>query len=322
MEWFNQLRFSLFTLNNFCNWCTKTVPRNTFAEEEDAEDIFEDSLSESTSMYPAIISALIFAFELLGGTVGGGDFFNFISRILFCRCVAQFFNETYFFVLWKILTWHPGVVVAALLSYALILTLLPPSATSPTTIATIATNATTTIAPGRRANLQVWANLLPISMLPYDKDRWAVGRRKLKKVEIANIAHIAYCPFCPFPFFQAHSRDDRLLQTDHLRELPEGGLSPGIWTKEDIDAPLKSDDHVPVSGEPAFCGEIRGEAPQGFCLPRLLRQDQPWSGRGGNSLEFFLKPRNIFQRFQCCQMICNPRRWWRRTGRLRWVGDR
>ena len=124
-------------------------------------------------------------------------------------------------------------MVAALLSYALILTLLPPPATSPTTIATIATNATTslaitTIAPGRRANLQVWANLLPISMLPYDKDRWAVGRRKLKKVEIANIAHIAYCPFCPFPFFQAHSRDDRLLQTDHLRELPEGGLSPGI----------------------------------------------------------------------------------------------
>ena len=296
MEWFNQLRFSLFTLNNFCNWCTKTVPRNTFAEEEDAEDIFEDSLSESTSMYPAIISALIFAFELLGGTVVGEDLFNFISesRILFCRCVAQFFNETYFFVLWKILTWHPGVVVAALLSYALILTLLPPSATSPTTTATNATIATTTIAPGRRANLQVWANLLPISMLPYDKDRWTVGRRKLKKVEIANIAHIAYCPFCPFPFFQAHSRDDRLLQTDHLRELPEGGLSPGIWTKEVRGAPLKSDDHVPVSGELAFCGEIRGEAPQGFCLPRLLRQDQPCSGRGGNSLEFFLKPRNIF----------------------------
>ena len=101
MEWFNQLRFSLFKLNNFCNRCTKTVPRNTFAEEEDAEDIFEDSLSESTSMYPAIISALIFAFELLGGTVVGEDLFNFISesRILFCRCVAQFFNETYFFVL-------------------------------------------------------------------------------------------------------------------------------------------------------------------------------------------------------------------------------
>ena len=52
--------------------------------------------------------------------------------------------------------------------------------------------------------------------------------RKLKKVEIVNIAHVAYCPFCPLPFFQAHSRDDRLLQTDHLRELPEGGLSPGI----------------------------------------------------------------------------------------------
>ena len=99
MEWFNQLRFSLFKLNNFRNRCTKTVPRNTFAEEEGAEDIFEDSLSESTSMYPAIISALIFAFELLGGTVVGEDLFNFISRILFCRCVAQFFNETYFFVL-------------------------------------------------------------------------------------------------------------------------------------------------------------------------------------------------------------------------------
>ena len=110
MEWFNQLRFSLFRLNNFCDRCTNPVSRNlfwdwrdpeTFAEEEDAEDIFEDSLSESTSMYPAIISALIFAFELLGGTVVGEDLFNFISesRILFCRCVAQFFNETYFFVL-------------------------------------------------------------------------------------------------------------------------------------------------------------------------------------------------------------------------------
>ena len=97
MEWFNQLRFSLFTLNNFRNRCT--IPRNTFVEEEDAEDIFKDTLSESTSMYPAIISALIFAFELLGGTVVGEDFFNFISRILFCRCVAQFFNETHFFVL-------------------------------------------------------------------------------------------------------------------------------------------------------------------------------------------------------------------------------
>ena len=44
---------------------------------------------------------------------------------------------------------------------------------------------------------------------------------------------------------------------------------------------------MPVSGELAFCGEIRGEAPQGFCLPRLLRQDQPCSGKGGNSGIFF-----------------------------------
>ena len=55
MEWFNQLRFSLFRLNNFCDRCTNPVSRNlfwdwrdseTFAEEEDAEDLFEDSLSE------------------------------------------------------------------------------------------------------------------------------------------------------------------------------------------------------------------------------------------------------------------------------------
>ena len=55
MEWFNQLRFSLFRLNNFCDRCTNPVSRNlfwdwrdseTFAEEEDAEDLCEDSLSE------------------------------------------------------------------------------------------------------------------------------------------------------------------------------------------------------------------------------------------------------------------------------------
>ena len=55
MEWFNQLRFSLFRLNNFCDRCTNPVSRNlfwdwrdseTFAEEEDTEDLFEDSLSE------------------------------------------------------------------------------------------------------------------------------------------------------------------------------------------------------------------------------------------------------------------------------------
>ena len=55
MEWFKQLRFSLFRLNNFCDRCTNPVSRNlfwdwrdseTFAEEEDAEDLFEDSLSE------------------------------------------------------------------------------------------------------------------------------------------------------------------------------------------------------------------------------------------------------------------------------------
>ena len=55
MEWFNQLRFSLFRLNNFCDRCTNPVSRNlfwdwrdpeTFAEDEDAEDLFEDSLSE------------------------------------------------------------------------------------------------------------------------------------------------------------------------------------------------------------------------------------------------------------------------------------